>query len=255
MDWLTAEIFREFKSGWVLEEIGNGFRRYFKADNPRTHKLIINPEKGGDDELTFYPTLDGFIEYLDGACNAVYTTSVNLRVGDYGWIEGKLLPYNWWRSFLRFDVTEIPDDATITSATFYAYLYNGDYIDPGYRSCHLTHVSDIGSTLECADWNVSVLHDYGEFCPVAGPLSPIWGWKSKDVTTSITPTSTFVSYRLASTIEDGGPTTYAYWDFCSTEYDGYDPYLVVVYTVPPPPVVWGGSALPQLEMAKAILGL
>lgn len=156
---------------------------------PRPHKIA-----------RFYPILDGFIRYRDGVYDGVCTYCILAAGEEYSpglppWVPPT---YWWWRTFLRFNFSSIPTGSTINSATFYAYYFDHTVYGGGEGICELAHIEDIGSSLDSGDWDNAVLHDYGEFCD----RSEGYGYKSKDVTSSLSSPFGLVSYRLKGSIED-----------------------------------------------------
>jgi len=174
-----------------------------------------------DPTTTVYPTLDGYIKYQNGAYKSVNTTGADLLVGEYK-------PSLWYRAFIRFDASPIPDSATIDNATFYAYYYKNDSGTTEEGVAELAQIEDIGATLDSTDWGKAVLNDYGTFVERTGS----YGWYSMRVDNSITPTSDNVSYRLKDNVEDLDTTRFR-WHFYSTEAVQYNPYLEVYYTEAP----------------------
>jgi hypothetical protein len=186
------------------------------------------------------PSLDGYILYRDGAYDSVDTTAAFLRYGK------NIGSYFWNRAFLRFDVTSIPDDANNIVATFSVYHYLK--VDSGTPKgdIELAEVADIGATLEAADWSAAVSVDYGTIIALEDEAN--YGWKSADVTASITPTDTYVSFRLKGSIEDtdaDGWRGTCYSAQYATD-TSLRPKLVVEYTTP--------SAAGGLKMIPSLKG-
>jgi len=182
---------------------------------------------------TFYTqACDGHITYQNGVFDNAPTTKDYLASGERWWPEGPA--YFWFRAYVRFDVSSIPDGATITDAEFYLYYYDEMYEGGGDQGdCLVHHTEDMGATLDESDWDLTVLHDHGA---IIEGRELTFGWYSIDVTSSVSSTSTYITYRMKSTIEDTD-TQALRWFIRSSEYDSLDPYLTVDYITNAAPTI------------------
>ena len=171
----------------------------------------------------FYPTLDGWITYVKETLFNLDDSSPVFQVGEY-YTPGA---YEWHRAFIRFNISDIPNDATIQSATLHIRYkgITGSSPSEDPSQVMLAEVNDIGDSLGSGDWGNTVKKDYGVFIPSSSST----GWYSKDVKDSISTTNDFFSFRLNSDIED---TDDRYWirTFDSSE-SSSKPYLNVTYTI------------------------
>lgn len=189
--------------------------------------LIFTPSLVKSSQTPFYPSIDGGINYKSGiywSCDQYGSLTAGERWSDS--LEESL----WHRSFIRFNISSIPNNASIESATFYIY-YSSHWEEVETEGvCELAHVADMGDSLDESDWSLSILHNYGTFVE----KTTDYGWKSADVTSSIEPTNSFVTYRLKGSIEDLDDVGWK-WVFTASE-ESNKPYLEIVYTcVPNPP--------------------
>jgi hypothetical protein len=173
--------------GW-----GNGY--IFEYGPPQEEGLVVE---------TFYPNFDGHIAYHDGEYDSVDTDSEYIRVGEY---------YNVWhyRGFLRFDISSIPNDATIEKAILelpglYSYYQWGDF---GAGNIMLSEIQDFGFSLDSTDWNKPVIRDYGALISFTQLQSrpphriDVILRLKKDVKNSISPTGTSISFRIKDSVEN-----------------------------------------------------
>ncbi|MDH5203381.1 MAG: hypothetical protein OEW69_09000 [Nitrospirota bacterium] len=182
---------------------------------------------------TFYTqSCDGHIQYSDGVFAGVSDTKTYLVAGERWYTE--ISQYLWWRVFCRFDASSIPDGATITDADFYLYYYDEATEGSGDRGdCLVHHTEDMGATLDSSDWDLTVLHNHGA---IIEGKETTYGWYSVDVTSSVSSSSTYITYRMKSTIEDSD-TQALRWFFRASEYDSLDPYLTVDYVTNVAPTI------------------
>jgi len=154
--------------------------------------------------------------------------------------------YYYYRGFARFPLTSLPAGSTVTQVRFNFYCYTGG-------AAHLLDIHAYGVAGQenpetdgaetcynrCASGNLYV-DDSDALRTIGDKWFLLGGTVCADVQNAKSAVNRF-SLGLHEE-EDNDPYAGA-----------YVPILEITYT--PPPVVWGGSALPQLEMAKAILGL
>lgn len=190
----------------------------------------------------FYPTVDADIGYMNGVYNAIFEGYNYVNNGEYYDVLGR---YIWRRSFLRFDFGSIPASAIISSAVFKAYYYDHSRGGTDETVCKLAHVADIGASVDSGDWGNAVINDYGTFVVPSLFLDP-YGWKSKDVTSSLSSPFGFVSYRLKGLPEDDDANYWNYY-FWASEKGSLIPYVEVVYTVPSEPKFFGDGLVSILS--------
>jgi len=128
------------------------------------------------------------------------------------------------RGFLEFDVSSI--SGSISSATLNVYVDYDDLSSAPNRKLHLHRIKDTEHPLSQVTWNNQpvVTESYIEFTPPSGT-----GWKSIDITSITTlGESGYIGFRIKHSTED--LSGYYFWKLRSEDYDGYDPYLEIVYT-------------------------
>ena len=189
--------------------------------------IVIDPASS-----TFQPpSLDGHIEYRGGAFDEADSDATEFRFG-----EDKAASYHWFRSYLRFDVTALPDTAIVSEAIFSIWKVWTSYDGSPEGNLYLTEIEDIGTTITSADWGRSVVIDHGIFVALAD-----WSdedlWVSLSVAESITGTDTFVSFRLKQSTEDGDTNAWkGYGRSADHATASQRPKLVVTYTTNSAPV-------------------
>ncbi len=208
--------------------------------------------------VSFYPTAgDGYVYKYnaswDTAHDAVsgsasFTSSSTAKVGT-----GKTTTsYYLYRSFLPFDTSAIPDDATITSTALNVYVYsktNNDNDGDDFVTVVQTSQAST-STLSKADFDqagainnpiegidVSERKDLTSI--TAGYLTfnlntTGQGWISKTGTTKLGLREGHDVIDSAFTSSSTTSSQYDYFTLCTGEYSGTsrDPYLTVTYTQP-----------------------
>lgn len=154
---------------------------------------------------------DAYIEYHDGAYYADFPTGYLLRAGTVaGGID------YWYRSYLEFDTSTIPDG--MYQAKLYVYYYSkadNDAIDCNVILESIPNWSPIDSS----DWNISgntTIDD--EFVNI----DDAFGWYSIDITDYIGATTT--NFRLRGDAETTG-SEQCRFGFRSTENVTYAPYI------------------------------
>jgi len=182
-----------------------------------------------DSTVTFYPTLDGHIRYLNGVYNDVNTASISISLGE----DAEGFPdYAWFRGYLRFDISSIPDNATIANATLVIY-YSAKTNNNAEGDRAVAEVADVGDTLTSADWGNAVVIDHGIIIPVAN-VTDIANFYSVDVTSSIQVTDGFITFRINSTVEDNDAN---YWWALIRSVDygtqAQRPHLIIYITTGP----------------------
>lgn len=240
LSWLSREVLNQARLGFILEKLGKNFRQYFNANNPRKGKVIINADP------TFYPTDDTFADNNnpDTAQGSLTYIMVSWSVPDA----------RDRRCFLKFDTSSIPTGATIETAKLAAYVFADP--PPGWTgdSIYVHKVADDTWTEGSLTWNNQPAYGVQIDSRLGYPAAGTWDEFTSDslkqyVQDEVSAGETYISFCLRG--DEDGATDYEWYAYYrSKEYDGYDPYLEVTWTVP-----WGGSALPQVQMAKAILGL
>ncbi|NJE03354.1 DNRLRE domain-containing protein [Thermococcus sp. MV11] len=176
------------------------------------------------------PTDDAYVK--DTAPDSNYGSDSSLYVGTYYRDNANE------RAYLKFDLSGIPDNAVIVSATLHAYTYWGAYSTPVNISAYA--VSDDSWTEDSITWNTK---------PAAGELldkdlvpdsnkrtDPVRHWSVWNVTDFVKAEFSgdkVVSFVLVSDVE-GIVTESIGYNSKESSYGNY-PYLEVVYYVPEGP--------------------
>jgi len=163
------------------------------------------------------PTKDAFIH--EGNPNTNYGTDVDLEVQSYSTRAIRLL--------VEFDISSIPQNAYITSATLKLYYYA---CTAGFDSSRTYRVQRITSSWEetIVTWNnqPSVSSEYVD-CTIDN--NPPYWWNV--TVTSIAQLNDTLGFRIMDTVEDSTDQKSAW--FRSKEYDSYDPKLEITYIYVP----------------------
>jgi hypothetical protein len=190
--------------------------------------------------IAFAPTVDGYVSSFSPNVNQPGVFDSNyLFVGTIA-----TTPTSEYRTFLKFDISSLPDTSVITAAVMGVYLYN---VDVSYDYVAY-HVADDNAVVSSMSWSNQ---------PAAGstPLD----------TTTVSSSDTWVTFDLLSNpslwdyVSDLGDNSVSLRlnnnalssslirkaDFYSSEYyhpedwNYYDPYLFIDYSeVPLPGAVW-----------------
>lgn len=222
--------------------------------------VIIDPDTFTNDD----PTEDGDIVYKQNSNTYVRLDNFPTIRFKYDQVYVKeAVDHHYFRSYVEWDISAIPDAATIDLVKFQYAGYQNAPID----SASIHHMANRPSTsidsvvwADCADGTayLSLSAIFPEIVPFPGPyerevggVAVPWDTDPKtDLQNQLVDNwfaLGFINEELTDNDEDS-----------IVSEEGYvepKPTLYVEYTYVPPPVVWGGSALPQVQMAKVILGL
>lgn len=180
------------------------------------------------------PTDDAYVyqKYPDSNYGSYYS----LYVGTYNGAKE--------RAYLKFDLSNLPENAVIVSATLHAYTYKGASSTPVNISVYA--VSDDSWTEGSITWNTKpqegALLDK-DLIDTAGNHWSVW-----DVTDFVTQEfngDKIVSFVLISDAEGSIPESIGYTSKDDTKYPDHHPYLKIVYTLPKN-VQISGIEVPQL---------
>lgn len=185
------------------------------------------------------PTDDAYVK--DSAPDSNYGSYYSLYVGTYNGAKE--------RAYLKFDLSNLPENAVIVSATLHAYTYKGASSTPVNISVYA--VSDDSWTEGSITWNTKpqegALLDK-DLIDTAGNHWSVW-----DVTDFVTQEfngDKIVSFVLISDAEGSIPESIGYTSKDDTKYPDHHPYLKIVYTLPKnvqissvevPQLVWKGE--------------
>jgi len=177
------------------------------------------------------PTVDTFVN--DSATSDSYGTSTDLYVGRL-----KVLTFNsLYRSFLKFDLSSIPDGSTVTSAELKLYCKN----PVGSQNYEAHHVASDSSITDSMTW--SSQPSVGLTFLDTQYISPSdTGWISWNLLSSSNwnyagdLTDDFFSVRLIRSNETTNVNIYAvFHSMENTSGDTYDPFLEIGYMAVPVP--------------------
>lgn len=170
---------------------------------------------------SFYPSVDGDVMAFAGSPSDYDVENEAVRVGMGG---GGSLTF---RTYLRFVVSSVPDNAEIISMVFWLYLADkGDQTS----NCVLNRVADSGgNSFNETWWDLASQTTYTS--SFATPSSSL-GWRSTTIFDSnLTASTEAIVFRLKLTSESGTlQTPYSFYSNETTS--AYKPRLIVNYHVP-----------------------
>lgn len=177
---------------------------------------------------TFSASIGGTLR-RNSTGNVVIPTLTDDRAGDDN---STGTAYNY-RSYNRFDINSIPTGATIITSTFavrrFNFINSSTPVSPeGFIRLH--HVSDMGTTLDTDDWNLTELHTLS----LLDNYTQSNGWKTADVINSVVSPFTYITFRMKSEADDYD-NDYARGDYRDYDYttESLRPQLEIVYTYAP----------------------
>jgi len=176
----------------------------------------------GTISINLSPTADSTVDSSNPTTN--YGTGTSLAAGWYDATPPN--PDQALRFLIKFDLTAIPSNATINSATLGLYLWWGSGT-PGLN--WLIAGQNSGSWTEYGvNWN----NRPGYFTNVRSTIDTLQGWKTFNVKPIVSEwvAGTKANYGFQVLDGESGNTWYRY--FNSREYSSNKPYLLVNYTLP-----------------------
>jgi len=108
--FLTDELLGMVKSGWILEKIGENFRQYINAENPRQHKITVVASNPLDPTQTWQVVTGNDDCWRRKVTDAFLLDSVQQVVGRWS------ADYYGYGGGMRFTNVTIPAGSTIDSA-------------------------------------------------------------------------------------------------------------------------------------------
>ncbi len=168
---------------------------------------------------------DGFIKYRKGSFDSVDTTSdIKSGYDDTGGPN-----YEWYRTYVQFDVSGLSSATSIESATLH-FRVASDNINTA-NILELQYLSWDGN-LDSSDWGITERGAIDDTFP--NEETP-GNWEAIDVTSQlsdavITREENTFSIRIKHDTEPGDGNTDNYMTWYSGDDTGYEPYLNVSYT-------------------------
>jgi len=178
-----------------------------------------------ENTIKIYPMDDAYVKSTEPDEN--YGSWYSLYVGTY-WKDNANE-----RAYLKFDLSSIPTNARIISATLHAYTYKGAYSVPVNISVY--EVTDDSWTEGTITWNNKPLEGNLLDKDLIGTEGEHWSvWDVTDFVKNEFSGDKVVSFVLISDAE-GLKTESIGYSSKETTYSGQEPYLKLVYEIPETP--------------------